>query len=416
VRAARAKKSDGSLMSAVLSLTPVTSVIILLLFASQVYYYQRHSSYVKQTDLRLQTLASERDELRDRHASRKQECDLVETRLHECSKRAVSAEEKFDHIKVDCDEQKRKLDAFKGVDVTYLQRRIAELQKLLEEQKSQWQQVKGLEADAARREHDEVLQACEVHRQDAHRLTAQLDVIKHERDNMQKLLRSQDDDLTEMREKRSVSQAELAACDSERAAAVRSTQRLTKELDAVVSSAGVKHEAAQALKERHLFDVQAQLKAAQSDARRARDELDESRAEHEACEKRLVSMAPLAADAVVSAAAGATDAAAPTLDASGYCANSPTERGRWSADGRFAPLGCVGAWPAHALCDVRALRRCRYRAYGSIEAGQCLARKRVMLIGDATMKDFAYALYQLLRCAQRCVCATCVSCVLAVRQ
>lgn len=92
---------------------------------------------------------------------------------------------------------------------------------MIEKQKLLANDATALESDAGRRQRDELERALQTARAAQHALNATLGVVSHERDQLQRLLQAQDDDIADLKEKRVSAQADLAACDSERAAAVR---------------------------------------------------------------------------------------------------------------------------------------------------------------------------------------------------
>lgn len=205
------------------------------------------------------------------------------------------------------------------------------------------------------------------------RLNASLAAVTHERASLTELVAAQDDELSQLRVERTALQQKVASCEVELVASNRTMQRLRGEIDAVIQSAGVKFDASQAVKERHIFELQAQLKEAQRDVKATQQDMTEIIRTLQACEQRKG-----AATAAAAAAGGADNAAgAASVDALGFCAGDGSERGRW-VKGIFMPQGC------------------QFHEYTEQQARACLKDQRVLLYGDAALKDLAYGLFALL--------------------
>lgn len=204
------------------------------------------------------------------------------------------------------------------------------------------------------------------------RLNASLADSQHERLTLGQLVQSQDDELTQLRVERASLLQQRASFEAELQATNRTIARLRSEMDAVVQSAGVKFDASQAVKERHIFELQAQLKEAQRDVKATQQDMTEVIRALQLCEQRK------GAAAAASGAAAAGDAAgAAAVDALGFCAGDGSERGRW-VKGIYVPQGC------------------QFFEYTEQLARQCLKDQRVLMYGDAALKDLAYALFALL--------------------
>lgn len=201
------------------------------------------------------------------------------------------------------------------------------------------------------------------------RLNASLDAVNHERASLTELVASQDDELSQLRVERTALQQKIASCEVELVASNRTMQRLRGEIDAVIQSAGVKFDASQAVKERHIFELQAQLKEAQRDVKATQQDMTEIIRTLQVCEQRK--------GAAAAASGASAEGGAPAVDALGFCAGDGSERGRW-VKGIYMPQGC------------------QFHEYTEHEARTCLKDQRILLYGDAALKDLAYGLFSLL--------------------
>jgi hypothetical protein len=209
------------------------------------------------------------------------------------------------------------------------------------------------------------------------RLNASLADSMHERQTLTQLVQAQDDELTQLRIDRSSLQSKVASCEAELQGTNRTIARLRSEIDAVIQGAGVKFEASVAVKERHIFELQAQLKEAQRDVKASQQDMTEVIRTLQLCEQRKGAAAAAAAGGAGAAATGDAAAALASVDALGFCAGDGSERGRW-VKGIYVPQGC------------------QFHEYGELEARQCLRDQRVLMYGDLALKDLAYALFALL--------------------
>lgn len=200
-------------------------------------------------------------------------------------------------------------------------------------------------------------------------MNASLVAVNHERSSLTELVASQDDELSQLRVERTALQQKVASCEVELVASNRTMQRLRGEIDAVIQSAGVKFDASQAVKERHIFELQAQLKEAQRDVKATQQDMTEIIRTLQVCEQRK--------GAAAAASGAAADGGAAAVDALGFCAGDGSERGRW-VKGIYMPQGC------------------QFHEYTEREARTCLKDQRIMLYGDAALKDLAYGLFALL--------------------